>query len=139
MIAGTLQTDPRSGGIKRSSGVNVLPIVAETWAKVRDNSNADVDWLICGYVANSKTDITVIQSGSGGPNAAAAALPEGEPCWGGCKMSTGRFMGFYYVSSQTLPKMSQCNYPLFSPCHLHLTLLGAGHCLCNEKRKSFHA
>ena len=29
MIAGTLQTDPRSGGIKRSSGVNVLPIVAE--------------------------------------------------------------------------------------------------------------
>ena len=28
-IAGTLQTDPRSGGIKRSSGVNVLPIVAE--------------------------------------------------------------------------------------------------------------
>ena len=29
MIAGTLQTDPRSGGIKRSSGVNVLPAVAE--------------------------------------------------------------------------------------------------------------
>lgn len=28
MLAGTLQTDPRSGGIKRSSGVNVLPIVA---------------------------------------------------------------------------------------------------------------
>ena len=30
MIAGTLQTDPRSGGLKRSSGVNVLPIVAES-------------------------------------------------------------------------------------------------------------
>ena len=29
IIAGTLQTDPRSGGIKRSSGVNVLPIVSE--------------------------------------------------------------------------------------------------------------
>lgn len=28
-VAGTLQTDPRSGGIKRSSGVNVLPSVAE--------------------------------------------------------------------------------------------------------------
>lgn len=27
-IAGTLQTDPRSGGIKRSSGVNVLPNVS---------------------------------------------------------------------------------------------------------------
>jgi len=30
MIAGTLQTDPRSGGLKRSSGVNVLPVVAES-------------------------------------------------------------------------------------------------------------
>lgn len=98
MIAGTLQTDPRSGGIKRSSGVNVLPVVAETWAKVRDNNNTDVDWLICGYVENSKTDITVVASGAGGPNAVAAALPEAEPSWGGCKMSsTGRFMGFYYV------------------------------------------
>lgn len=29
MIAGTLQTDPRSGGIKRSSGVNVMPAIAE--------------------------------------------------------------------------------------------------------------
>ena len=30
MVAGTLQTDPRSGGIKRSSGVQVLPIVAQS-------------------------------------------------------------------------------------------------------------
>ena len=29
MIAGTMQTDPRSGGLKRSSGVTVLPIVDE--------------------------------------------------------------------------------------------------------------
>lgn len=29
VVAGTLQTDPRSGGLKRSSGVNVLPCVAE--------------------------------------------------------------------------------------------------------------
>jgi hypothetical protein len=29
IIAGTLQTDPRSGGLKRSSGVNVLSSVAE--------------------------------------------------------------------------------------------------------------
>ena len=100
MIAGTLQTDPRSGGIKRSSGVNVLPEVAATWSQVRDNGNADVDWLICGYVPNSKTDITVVASGNGGPNAAAAKLPAGEPCWGGCKMSTGRFMGFYYCPEE---------------------------------------
>jgi hypothetical protein len=29
ILAGTLQTDPRSGGIKRNSGVNVLPSIAE--------------------------------------------------------------------------------------------------------------
>jgi hypothetical protein len=29
IIAGTLQSDPRSGGIKKSSGVKVLPEVAE--------------------------------------------------------------------------------------------------------------
>ena len=29
ILAGTLQTDPRSGGIKRSSGVNVMPSIAE--------------------------------------------------------------------------------------------------------------
>jgi hypothetical protein len=30
IIAGTLQTDARSGGIKKSSGVIVLPIVGES-------------------------------------------------------------------------------------------------------------
>jgi hypothetical protein len=29
ILAGTLQTDPRSGGIKRSSGVNVMPSIGE--------------------------------------------------------------------------------------------------------------
>lgn len=29
ILAGTMQTDPRSGGIKRSSGVNVMPSIAE--------------------------------------------------------------------------------------------------------------
>jgi hypothetical protein len=30
IIAGTLQTDARSGGIKKSSGVIVLPIIGES-------------------------------------------------------------------------------------------------------------
>lgn len=96
MIAGTLQTDPRSGGLKKSSGVKVLPIVAETWEKVRDNTNDSIDWLICGYVPNSKTDITILSSGSGGPTAAAKELPENEPCFGGARMKNGRFMGWYH-------------------------------------------
>ena len=54
------------GGVKKSSGVNVLPIVAETWAKVRDDTNTEVGWLIASFDGNSKTDITILTSGSGG-------------------------------------------------------------------------
>lgn len=35
LVAGTLQSDPRSGGIKKSSGVNVLPIVKESELQYR--------------------------------------------------------------------------------------------------------
>ena len=101
MIAGTLQTDPRSGGVKRSSGVNVLPEVAETWEQVRDAKNTQVGWLILGYKEGSKTDITVLASGPGGPSACAEALPDGEPCFGGCTMANGRFQGFFYASDNT--------------------------------------
>ena len=97
MIAGTLQTDPRSGGLKRSSGVNILPEVAETWKEVRDNKNTNVDWVIAGYDNGSKTDITVVQKGNGGVAACAAALPESEPVFGGFKLKTGRFQHFYYA------------------------------------------
>ena len=37
ILAGTLQTDPRSGGIKRSSGVNVMPSIGEGMKNQRDN------------------------------------------------------------------------------------------------------
>ena len=47
-VAGTMQTDPRSGGLKRSSGVNVLQSVADAWAEVRDDSNLEVDWILIG-------------------------------------------------------------------------------------------
>ncbi len=93
----TLFTDPRSGGIKKSSGVNVLPIVAETWAQVRDDSNTSVDWLIASFHGNSKTDITVIASGSGGLEACASMLPENNACYGGVKLKSGRFVCFYHA------------------------------------------
>jgi hypothetical protein len=96
MLAGTLQTDPRSGGLKRSSGVNVHAIVAETWAEVRDDGNTQVDWMIASYESGSKSDITVVAKGNGGASACADALPELEPAFGGCRMSNGRFSGFYY-------------------------------------------
>ena len=93
----TLLTDPRSGGVKKSSGVNVLPLVAETWAQIRDDSNTDVDWLIASFDGKSKTDITVIASGSGGIEACAAALPENAALYGGVRLESGRFVTFYYA------------------------------------------
>mmetsp|Transcript_2678 Transcript_2678/g.4557 ORF Transcript_2678/g.4557 Transcript_2678/m.4557 type:complete len:135 (-) Transcript_2678:270-674(-) len=91
----TLFTDPRSGGVKKSSGVNVLPIVAETWAQIRDDKT-DVDYLIASFDGSSKTDITVISSGSGGVEACADALLENKPCYGGVRLR-GRFVTFFYV------------------------------------------
>lgn len=67
------------------------------WAEVRDNGNQDVDWLIAGYDNGSKTDITVIGKGNGSIEACAKALPETEPCFGGFRLSNGRFRHFYYA------------------------------------------
>lgn len=97
MIAGTLQTDPRSGGIKRSSGVQVLPEVAEAWKQVRDNQNSQVDWVLLGYEANSKTNITLLQKGEGGIESCTANLLESDPCFGGVRLANGRFVGFYFA------------------------------------------
>lgn len=93
----TLFTDPRSGGVKKSSGVNVLPIISETWAQVRDDKS-DVDYLIASFDGSSKTDITVVSSGSGGVEACAAALLENKPCYGGVRLQrNGRFVTFSHV------------------------------------------
>jgi len=100
----TLFTDPRSGGVKKSSGVNVLPIVADTWAQIRDDNNTDVDYLIASFDGSSKTDITVVSSGSGGVEACAAALLEDKPCYGGVRLRrNGRFVTFFYVPERCPP------------------------------------
>ena len=77
--------------------VHFLSLSLIAWAEIRDNNNPDVDWLIAGYDNGSKTDITVLQKGSGGIVACAAALPESEPVFGGFKLSNGRFRHFYYA------------------------------------------
>ncbi|CAJ1954503.1 unnamed protein product [Cylindrotheca closterium] len=97
MIAGTMQTDPRSGGVKRSSGVTILPVVTEAWAEVRDDGNADIDWILIGYEGNSKTDMTLLEKGSGGLEAIANVLPPGVPSFGGVKLSSGKFVSFLYI------------------------------------------
>ena len=114
-VAGTMQTDPRSGGVKRSSGVNVLPSVAEAWAEVRDDSNPDVDWILIGYDGNSKKDMTLIQKGKGGLDALSRELPAvvssaGGAVFGGFKLlsneKSGRFVHFVYVD-ENCPAMKK--------------------------------
>lgn len=99
----TLFTDPRSGGVKKSSGVNVLPIVAETWGEVRDDLNKDVDWLIAGFNTEGKTcrDITILKKGKGGLSGCSSELPHSLACFGGCRLRSGRFVTFFYADEST--------------------------------------
>jgi hypothetical protein len=103
ILAGTMQTDPRSGGVKRSSGVNVLPAVIEAWAEVRDDTKKDVDWILIGYDGNSKTDMTLLEKGNGGIDVMSTKLPVGEPIFGGVRLSKGRFVHFVYVDEACPP------------------------------------
>jgi hypothetical protein len=97
----TLLTDPRSGGTAKSSGVNVLPSVAETWTLVRNDSES-TNWLIASFDGNSKTDVTVIASGQGGIEECASRLLDA-PCYGGVRLSSGRFVSFFYVPDGCSP------------------------------------
>ena len=67
------------------------------WSKVRDDKNKEVDWILVGYDGNSKTDMTVVDSGIGGLEVVSSKLPEGEPTFGGVRLSTGRFVHFLYI------------------------------------------
>ena len=74
----------------------------KAWAQVRDDSNANVDWLIAAYQEGSKTDITILAKGNGNLEACAGALPDGQPVFGGCKLkSNGRFVTFFHVGEGT--------------------------------------
>ena len=101
MSYSTMQTGCLTGGVKKKSGVNVLPEVSETWKEVRNDKNRDLDWLLASYKGNSKTDITIIASGNGGLSSCAAALPSSIPVFGGVRLSNGRFVTFFYADDNT--------------------------------------
>lgn len=96
----TLLTDPRSGGIKKSSGVNVLPIIAKTWEEVRDDTK-DISFLLATYCAGSNTDITLYKKGSGGLEECCRDLQDDIALFGGVRLSSGRFMHFYHCGANT--------------------------------------
>jgi len=98
----TLLTDPRSGGVKKSSGVKVLPIIKETWAEVRDETNTSVDWIIAEYDGTSKTCVTLLKKGNGGIEECSANLPENKAVFGGVRLKyNSRFVTFIYASPGT--------------------------------------
>lgn len=107
MVAGTMQTDPRSGGVKRSSGVQVHDTVKEAWAQVRDDKNKDIDWILIGYDGDSKTDMVLVDKGKGGLKVVSQHLQEGVPLFGGVRLtSSGRFVHFLYVDDN-VPAMKK--------------------------------
>jgi Cofilin/tropomyosin-type actin-binding protein len=106
VVAGTLQTDPRSGGVKRSSGVQVHDNVKEAWAQVRDDKNSDIDWILIGYDGNSKTDMILVDKGNGGLAAVSQSLQEGVPLFGGVRLANGRFVHFLYTDDN-VPAMKK--------------------------------
>ena len=73
----------------------------QVWEEVRDESNTSIDWLIAGFDNNSKTDITVLSKGHGGISGCSAQLPVNSAAFGGCRLSTGRFVTFFYADEGT--------------------------------------
>lgn len=109
-----MQTGCLTGGVKRSSGVNILSDVSENWSKVRDDSLPKIDWMICGFVQGSKTDLTTLSMGGGGVETLSKALKSDIPAYGGFRLrSNGRFVTFFYVgdeSTSALLKGRVCLY-----------------------------
>jgi hypothetical protein len=102
----TMQTGCLTGGVKRSSGVNILSDVSENWTKVRDDCSNDTDWMMCGFVKGSKTDITTLSMGGGGVEALSKSLMSDIPAFGGFRLrSTGRFVTFFHVGDHSTPAL----------------------------------
>lgn len=98
----TLLTDPRSGGVKKKSGVVLSPTIKDAWEEVRDEKNSSVDWVIIGYEDGSKSNVTVVNKGDGGVEGCCNALPEAEPVFGGIRLEkNGRFVSFFYAGEGT--------------------------------------
>ena len=119
ILAGTLQTDPRSGGLQRTSGVQIDPAVARAWEEVRDDTNTDVDYVIIGYAGPSKTQLRVWDKGRGGLHtlgtqcfpAARLATQYNQDgvVFGGVKLiaTTNRFVSFVYIDSDLCPAVKK--------------------------------
>lgn len=67
---------------------------------MRSDTNDSRTYLLATYSENSKTDITLFDSGPGGIEAACQNLPNDKPIFGGVRLSTGRFVSFLYTGDE---------------------------------------
>ena len=98
----TLATGSTSGGVKKGSGVNVLPSVATAWARVRASPTSRL--LIVSYIKESKTDIDVIRECPCSDGLASVKIElsgyRDRICFGGFMNDCKRFEHFYCVGSE---------------------------------------
>ena len=77
-----------------------LCLTFQGWSEVRDDCNP-IDWIIVGYEGSSKSDINVLLKGSGGLEECSSNLPRQKAVFGGVRLSSGRFVTFFYASEGT--------------------------------------
>lgn len=70
------------------------------WAQVRSDTNDESTYLLATYNENSKTDVTLYDTGPGGIESACRNLPNDKPMFGGVRLSTGRFVSFIYIGDE---------------------------------------
>uniref|UniRef100_A0A7S1MGN3 ADF-H domain-containing protein n=1 Tax=Alexandrium catenella TaxID=2925 RepID=A0A7S1MGN3_ALECA len=80
----------RDGGVKVSSGLDVSdPGIAEAWAKVRTDSDAET-WMLLEYEGKSK--LKVRASGAGGAEELLASITDDQILFGGLRTKAGKFI-----------------------------------------------
>ncbi len=97
----TFMTGDTSGGVKKASGVVLGASLTETWARVRDNGDTSVNWMLCGY--SSKTNIDVIVSGAGSLSELEVEVANSkydDQCLFGGYRDGEKFAHFTYVGAQ---------------------------------------
>ena len=104
---------------------------------VRDDKEDSINWLIAGYAPDSKTDVTVLHTGSGGLEDCRQHLSLSTPAFGGLRL-INRFVSFFYGGHEdhttamlrgraSLHKNGVLNVLEGCDREIHLEPLGDGH------------
>mmetsp|Transcript_1625 Transcript_1625/g.4495 ORF Transcript_1625/g.4495 Transcript_1625/m.4495 type:complete len:138 (-) Transcript_1625:78-491(-) len=91
MSGGLFRTD---GGNKMSSGLDLSdPEIAAGWARVRDDADADAEFLLLTYASKNKLAVAAVGTLDG----MSAVMVADNVYFGGLKHSDGKFYAIYCV------------------------------------------